>query len=145
MIYKAPRIADYDSSTLTFGVSSEDFESHTTNEEGGHMIGTVIFLTATTEDGVVFIREVGIADWVVTGFDREFGVEILVRTADPVTLNQKAGFMLTKLDMTPSPRLNPNAWHFYRCVYGSKAYQDLGMERHLRDLEEMEARDEGYR
>ncbi len=131
MIHKAPSIADYDSSTLHFGVTSEIFPSLTRSDDGTQMEGVVVFISATTEDGVVFVRQVGISDWKWSDVDDEFGEPFMMRDGEhPTELNEKAGYMLTKLQTKTAPRLNPAAWHFYRAVYGSKAYVDLDMESH---------------
>lgn len=139
-MYNAPSIADYDPSTLVFDISSEIFASSTISEDGTPMEGSIIVITATTEDGVVFARQVGVTDWQWSISPDEFGDHIMERIGDPVALNEKAGLMLTKLNMIKSPRLNPVAWQFYRAVYGSIAYTSLGIEEAYAEEERRELR-----
>ena len=139
MIHNAPSIADYDSSTLNFGVTSEVFESRTISEDGIVMEGLVVYITATTEDGVVFVRQVGITDWKWSDTTDLFGEPVMVRDGEhPTVLNEKAGYMLTKLTVKKAPRLNPASWSFFRCVYGSRAYVELDMESHYAEEERAE-------
>lgn len=124
-------INDYDSTELLFDIDSEVYETSTRNEDGNLMEGTIIFLTATTPDGMVFTRMVGNVEWQWALADEEFEDHILIPTADRFALQEKAAWMSTKLNLTDKPRLNPEAWVFMRCVYGSEAYQALNVEEDM--------------
>lgn len=120
-------IEDHDPSTLRFSVGSEVFASCVKNEEGTPVEGTIIFITATTPEGIVFARIVGAVDY-RWGSDEFDGEGILLATADRTSLDEKAVWVSTKLNMARSPLLNPEVWNYYRTVYGSSAYEALNVE-----------------
>lgn len=128
-------IQDYDAMELRFDVVSQPFESIRHPEDGEVMVGDAFFVQAEAPDGVRWWREIGAADWVYV--DAEDGG--VMRTEEPSELMHKAIRLATKLENSPTRRLNPDVWHYAGACYGSSAYEALGIEEDTVYMERQEA------
>ena len=124
------RIEDYDPSSLRFSSNYEDFESIRHPEDGELMIGSYYFVEAEAPNGVRWRRTIGISDWMVGDAPDEEGCyePFVYRTEDANELNNKAAILASRLEKSPSPRLNPKVWEYAGACYGSPAYVSLGLE-----------------
>ncbi len=123
-----PRIEDYDCIDLRFAPVWEGFESIRHPEDGDQLFGTAVWIQATAPDGCRFRRLVGAADWVVK-IDEEYGDPFVTYAEHtPAELSEFAKILADHLEEIRRPRLNPDAWEFAGAVYGSEAYERLGLE-----------------
>jgi len=137
------QVTDFDTTTLTFGVIYEDHDAGRHPEDGCPLVAQVYFVTATAPDGTRFKRHVGTWSWVSDDVD---GYPMAYRSAfapngrhlsgiDDAGLADAAAEMAARLEASPTRRLNPEAWEFAGAVYGSDAYQALGIEEETAHFE----------
>lgn len=127
------RIEDYDPMELTFGVVMQQFESIRHPEDGETMIGEAYYVQAEAPNGVRWWREVGVMDWIE--IDGLADAPMIGRTYEPAELAEKASLVATRLENSPTRRLNPDMWAYAGACYGSQAYQALGIEEDAAWLE----------
>ena len=126
-------IDKYDPAGLRFHYQSDVFESIRHPEDGEQLIGEAFFVVAEAPSGIRWHRPIGAVDWVADEDDE--GNPVASATADINQLRTAAKDMADRLNDLPSPKLNPNSWHYAGACYGSAAYQSLGIEEETAALE----------
>lgn len=130
-------ISDYNPMELVFGVAEELAEGMRHPEDGEPLIDSAFFVSAVAPNGVRWYREVGTAIWVSAGTS-EFGDPMVRRTQHPENLREKAEIVADRLMDSKTRRLNTEVWFYVGAVYGSPAYDSLGIEQDTIEWERRE-------